>query len=127
VLHDINQLKGKLFKDALRTRNLAQIKIDFDAYHKRIGFAALAPVAFDALMIKVVRVYKEPKLAAWGCACAWHKKPKLAAWGCACAARAFRASGRPRLRKLRSHRASHLDSCAPGWARRRRCRSRTSR
>jgi hypothetical protein len=112
VLHDINQLKGKLFKDASRTRNLAQIKIDFDAYRKRIGFAALAPVAFDALMIKVVRVYKEPKLAAWGCACA---------------ARAFRASGRPRLRKLRSHRASHLDSCAPGWARRRRCRSRTSR
>jgi hypothetical protein len=80
VLHDINQLKGKLFKDASRTRNLAQIKIDFDAYRKRIGFAALAPVAFDALMIKVVRVYKEPKLAAWGCACA---------------ARAFRASGRP--------------------------------
>jgi len=110
VLHEVNQLKGKLFKqEASRAHNLAQFKTDFDAYRKRIGFASMAPVAFDALMIKLVRVYKERELADW------------------CARARAHASGQPRLRMLRPYSAVPLDPRAPGWRRRRRCRSRTLR
>ena len=65
VLHDVDQQKGRLFKDSSRARNLALFNADFDALCKRIAFAAVAPVAFAALVTKVETVYKEPALAAW--------------------------------------------------------------
>ena len=65
VLHDVDQNKGKLFKDSSRKENLARFKDDFDAYRKRSAYAAMAPVVFDSLLKKVKSVYKEHALYDW--------------------------------------------------------------
>lgn len=60
VLNELEKKKGSLFMD---NQYVGRVKEDLDSYRKRIGYARMAPVAYEALLMKIKDKYKEVKVA----------------------------------------------------------------